>query len=332
MGKRALMIGIDAYAVKPLAGCVNDAKAVASLLSTNEDGSPNFDGVCLTSDRGVVTAVAMHDAIERLFTGPAVDVALLYFAGHGIVNDVTSQGYLVSQDGERPRWGIPLPEILELANKAFPKIRSSVIILDSCQSGYAGEVSGLGSQSSVSMLANGVTILTACDRSGSAAEVGDHGLFTSLFLDALRGGAADVLGRITPASVYSHVDQTLGDWEARPVYKANVQTFVVLREVEARVPKETLRSLSFWFRNPGDILSLDPSYEPNRGAEAAKLSHIPVDQKHVVIYEALQRCNRHGLVEPVDQPHMWHAAVFSTGCRLTALGQHYHRLGRMERI
>ena len=42
---------------------------------------------------------------------------------------------------------------------------------------------------------------------------------------------SDVIGRITPASVYALIDQTLGAWGQRPLYKANVQSFVTLREV-----------------------------------------------------------------------------------------------------
>ena len=42
--------------------------------------------------------------------------------------------------------------------------------------------------------------------------------------------------------------------------------------------------------------------------------------------------NRWKQSEPVDQPHMWHAAVYSTGCKLTALGAHYHNLAKLGRI
>ena len=41
--KKALIVGIDEYPDAPLKGCINDANAVAELLRTNGDGSPNFD-------------------------------------------------------------------------------------------------------------------------------------------------------------------------------------------------------------------------------------------------------------------------------------------------
>jgi len=55
--------------------------------------------------------------------------------------------------------GISLAELLGQANRAYPKIKSIVIILDSCQSGFLGEVAGLGTDE-LSILGSGVTILT----------------------------------------------------------------------------------------------------------------------------------------------------------------------------
>jgi hypothetical protein len=218
-----------------------------------------------------------------------------------------------------------------MANAAYPRINSTVIILDSCNSGYAGEIAGLGNEN-ISAIGSGVTILTACHRDGTAAENGGRGLFTSILLDGLSGASADILGRITPASVYSHIDQTLGAWEQRPIYKANVQTFITLRNVSPKIPPEVLRRFPTYFKNPTDVFSLDPSFEPDRGEEADNLKAIPINDENVRIYRELQMCNRHGLIVPVDQPHMWHAAIHSTGCKLTALGAHFRKLAEMGRI
>lgn len=48
--KRALVVGFDKYLKAPLTGCENDAVAVATVLKTNGDGSPNFAVELLTSD------------------------------------------------------------------------------------------------------------------------------------------------------------------------------------------------------------------------------------------------------------------------------------------
>lgn len=329
--KKALVVGIDDYdPPNQLGGCVNDAVEMASILETNGDGSPNFEVRRLISSEESVTSEKLHMAISELFQGEA-ETVVLYFAGHGILNEETNNGFLVTQDGRNPNWGVNLSGILQQANAAHPQIRSSVILLDSCQSGFMGEVTGLG-ESDVSAIGSGVTILTACHKQETAAEADGHGKFTDIMLDGLAGAASDILGRITPAALYAHVDQTLGAWEQRPIYKANVQSFVTLREVSPKVPKEVLRRLPTLFPTASHIFSLDPSFEPDRGEEAERLSDIPVNDDNFQVFRDLQRCNRHGLVVPTEHDHMWHSAVFSGGCRLTATGAHFRRLAEKKKL
>jgi hypothetical protein len=330
--KKALIVGIDDYdPPNALSGCVNDAVELSALLEANGDGSPNFDVRRIISSEGPVTSENLHEAIGELFTGDA-ETVVLYFAGHGIMDDETNNGYLVTQDGRNPNWGISLSGVIQQANKAHPRIKSTVILLDSCQSGFAGEVSGLGESGNVSHIGNGVTILTACHRQGVAAETNGHGKFTDIMIDGLGGAASDVIGRVTPASLYAHVDQTLGAWEQRPIYKANVQSFVSLREVSPKVPKEVLRRLPQYFPTASHVFKLDPSFEPDRGEEAQDLADIPVDEDNVRIYRELQKCHQHGLVTPTEHEFMWHTAVYSGGVRLTATGAHYRRLAEKKKI
>jgi hypothetical protein len=328
--RKALVVGIDKYPTSPLSGCENDAASVANTLEKNGDGSPNFDVKLITSGNTTVSNEVILSALEELFQGDA-ETALFYFAGHGIINEPTNAGYIVSQDGKKGSWGIALSDILTMANKAYPRIKSTVIILDSCNSGYAGEVAMLDNQS-IAAIGTGVTILTACHRNGTAEETSGGGLFTTLLLDGLSGSSADVCGRITPASVYSHIDQTLGPWEQRPIYKANVQTFVTLRNVAPKVPLEILRRLPTYFKSPTDQFPLDPSFEPDRQNIPENLRHIPVNDDHTRIFKELQLCNRHGLISPVDAEHMYYAAINSKACKLTALGAHFRMLAEMGRI
>jgi hypothetical protein len=218
-----------------------------------------------------------------------------------------------------------------MANNAYPRIKSTVIILDSCNSGFLGEVSGIKSEG-LTIICTGLTILTACHREGTAAEEGGRGLFTSILIDALSGASADICGRITPASIYSHVDQTLGPWEQRPIYKANVQTFITVRNVAPKIPLDVLRRLPTYFKNPTDRFPLDPTYEPDRKNIPEHLRSLPVNDDNVRVFKDLQLCNRHGLVVPVDADHMYYAAINSTSCRLTATGAHYRKLAETGRI
>jgi hypothetical protein len=328
--KKALVIGIDEYREHPLNGCVNDALAMGFALETAGNGDPNFSVRYLTSQDVEVTAEVLNEAVQELFSSDA-ETALLYFAGHGIINRETNSGHIVAQDGRVGGWGMALSEILALANKAYPKIKSSVIILDSCHSGYAGEIAALGNEH-VSLIGTGVTILTASHREGVAEEGIKHGLFTEIILDGLRGGAADILGNVTPAALYTLVDQTLGPWGQRPIYKANVQSFVTLRQVAPKIPREFLRELPILFPDEAAVLQLDPSYEPARDNVPDGVAAILPHPEHVRIFKGLQACNRNGLVVPVDADHMYYAAIESKGCRLTAIGAHYRKLAELKQL
>jgi hypothetical protein len=332
MQNRALIVGIDDYGSSSLTGCVKDAVGLAEALEVNADGSPNFGVRCLTSNDREITTKFLYDQIKELFATPC-DTAFFYFAGHGLLEKSMERGFLVTQDAADPNWGIQLNDIVTLANNAHDKIKSTVIMLDSCHSGIAG-AEALNGASDVSKIGTGLTILAACRTGEGAGEElhGGGGIFTNLVIDALRGGAADVLGRVTPAAVYAYIDQTLGAWGQRPVYKANVDSFVELRTIPPKVPRETIRQLPKWFEDVGSVYSLDPSYEEDRSGVPTNSKIADPDEKNVRIFKQLQNCNRNGLVVPVDAEHMYYAAINSTGCRLTASGAHFWRLAKKNRI
>jgi hypothetical protein len=253
---------------------------------------------------------------------------LLYFAGHGVFDFATENAVLVAQDGEDMHSGISLAEISALASKAARHIKSIVLILDCCQSGSAAELPATG----LSLLSTGLTILTSADRHQEANATKKGGVFTGLLMNALEGAAADVRGQITPAAVYSHIDQSLGAWHQRPIYKANVREFVILREVKPRVDDEVLDQLHHWFPSPSHVFALDPSFEADIAQDTA--SEFPEDmrRRNQAVFRALQQCNRYGLVEPVGADHMYYAAMNRAGCRLTALGQYYRELSAEGRF
>lgn len=318
--KKALVIGIDDYPGAPLKGCVNDASAVAELLKTNGDGAPNFD---VSLKLNVQTKADLLDLIDDLFKGEA-DATLLYFSGHG-----SEFGHLVTPDYKRKDLGVTMSEVLGYANKS--KCKNKIIILDCCYSGKFGE--SPVTQSNESTLGEGVTIMTASNRDEVASENNGQGLFTGLFLQGLRGSAADITGKITPAGIYSFIDQSLGSWQQRPVFKTNISHFIAIREIEPRVPKSILRKLKQYFSTPSDEFRLDPSFEFTNTLEC---NHEIVEpyaiQENVNLFKELQLFVSVGLVEPVDEEHMYFAAMRSKSCKLTALGLHYWRLSKDTRF
>src|SRR6266568_3378296 len=199
--RRALVVGIDNYPGAPLAGCVNDANAVASLLRTHEDGSPNFAVRTITQPTQTITRSTLRSAVSDLFSDhDEADVALFYFSGHGTENNLG--GFIVTPDAKQYDEGVSLVDVLTLANKS--KARESVIILDSCHSGHLGTVPAVNNEQV--HLREGVSILTAARAAQAAVEADGRGLFTELVCGALEGGAADVLGNTTVAGVYAYVD------------------------------------------------------------------------------------------------------------------------------
>jgi Caspase domain len=314
--RRALVVGIDDYASAPLAGCVNDANAVAALLAKHHDGSPNFDVKLLDAPPGRVTRPVLRENIEQLFEKPA-DIALFYFSGHGTENNLG--GFLVTQDAARYDEGVALTDVLTFANRS--PVREVVILLDSCHSGTLGQLPAI--ENDKANIREGVTIITASRSSEVAVETGGMGLFTSLVVAAFEGGAADAVGRVTVASVYDYVEESLGPWDQRPLFKSHVSTLVSLRNAKPAIDVAILRRLPEWFPRPDADFGLDPSYEPD--AE-------PPDEEHERIFRYLQRCRAAKLVEPVGEAHMYYAAMNSRSCRLTPLGRHYWRLANEGRV
>lgn len=311
--RKALIVGIDHYDhIGSLTGCLNDAQSVQGVLERHADGTPNFaqPRVMLGMAPGNgVTRGELKEAVRQLFADEH-DVVLFYFAGHGYLE--STGGYLCASDCRTGDDGLPLSDIMQFANGS--RARNKVIILDSCHSGALGQHALNDRAAEVT---EGVTILTASDKDQLAQEANGGGIFTGLLVDALNGAAADLMGRVTPGSVYAHIDQSLGTWSQRPIFKTNVRRFVSLRNVEPPLSGADLRRIAELFPGPGYHFQLGPSYEPE---------HPDADPALTAIFAILQRYNRVNLVVPVGAQHMYHAAVGSKAARLTATGEHYRRL------
>lgn len=323
--RKALIVGIDYYdGGSQLYGCVDDAHSLKAVLERHDGGSVNFDCKLLTGTSATerIDRDNLKDSVEELFKSDA-DIALFYFSGHGHIE--TTGGYLIATDSKRGDEGVALSDILTFANRSPAKNR--VIILDSCHSGIAGTPP---TENELTALSEGLTILTASTKDQYATEENGRGLFTTLMVDALNGSAANLTGDITPGSIYAHIDQSLGGWEQRPVFKTNVKEFVSLRKVSAPISITDLRQLIEFFPTPGFEFPLDPTYEPEmKGRDDGMPPPNPANTKKFAI---LQKYNRLNLLVPVDAPHMWHAAMESKACKLTVLGEHYRRLVEKDRI
>ena len=241
----------------------------------------------------------------------------------------TYGGYLVTPDFSQHNYGVTLQEVLEIANQS--KCKDKIIILDSCFSGFMGQLSTKGQR--VSEIGEGVTILTSSKADETSAEVNGRGLLTSLLEEGLAGAAADVLGNVTPGGLYAYVDKALGPWGQRPVFKTNVTRFTSLRNVEPQVDICIIRKLDEYFKEMDSLHALDPSYEWTNAPEIEHEMLEPyANKEHVAIFKELQKLESIGLVVPVDEDHRYYAAMHSKACKLTPMGQQYWKLAKEGRI
>lgn len=314
--RRALIIGIDNYPDCPLHGCVNDANKLQTILSRHHNGHVNFHCEIITSPPRRITRALLRENISELFQHPA-DVAFLHFSGHGTINGLG--GYLVTPDFCDYDVGIPMSEVLSLANQS--PVNDIFITLDCCHSGAFGTLPVVSDNKII--LADGVSVITATRSGQESLEEGGGGIFTSLLIEALDGGAAGLLGEVSAASIYAYIDNAMGAWDQRPMFKANVSRFIRLRESSPCLPVGLVQKLIEYFQLPAEPLPLSPEYEPEVE---------PHDETKEAVFRDLQKFRDTGLVEPVGADHLYYAAINSKACQLTTLGRYYWRLVNENKI
>jgi hypothetical protein len=307
--RRALVVGIDDYPDQPLSACSNDARRVHERLCVHADGSPSFESLLVCNPEQRVGRALLQELLERTLSLDA-DQAVFYFAGHGGVDE--AGGYLLAQDSHDGTDAIRMADVLRLANDS--PVRDVVILLDCCAAGALGH---LDHRNDRALIDEGLSIIAAARSSERAVERDGGGLFTSLLCEALDGGAADVRGLVTVASLYAYLDESLGSWEQRPQLKSYVSRLVPLRRCAPVVPDELLRRLPAFFPSADAPWALAPANDP------VVASSVPIERD---VLADLQRYRAATLVEPV--------AVGPAGeaYRLTPLGRRYHRLAVRRRI
>lgn len=299
--RKALLIGIDFYLNgNCLHGCVNDAVAMEAALELNHDQTRNFQCVSLLAHdrpdcRQVIDDKLLAKSIDWLFEGEP-EIALFYFSGHGSFTG--REGYLCPSNFANEYTGVPMANLIKAA--ANSRARHKLIILDCCHSGATG-VEYFSSQ--LSALPENTVILAGCAQEGYCAEVEGGGVFTGMFVEALEGAASNLLGEVTPGSIYAYIDKSLGAFEQRPVFKANVKSFICLKKNKPPIPMGELRRLVELFAEPDSERTL-----------ALESGEFPI----------LYSYWRNGLVAAEEDLHR--AAANSGKCTLTPMGRHYWRL------
>lgn len=342
---RALIIGIDEYDnLGSLSQACNDARKFSEAIRHNtfsDEPTRNFTIKSLGFDANLSANLKnISDGIDWLVASDT-DIALLYFAGHGIVEPDVGVSILAPKDATSHAPGIRFEDLMRRLSNSNSNIISKIIILDCCHSGSLGNHSGLGGAGDIATLPKGFTILTASQEGQLAREDDEGGVFTNCLLSGLHGAAADIRGRVTPASLYSHIDQLMAPLAQRPIYKANVQSFVQLKRVAPVIKDSVLIKFTDWFKEEDEYkYKLGPECEPNRDFYKERYTEVDVIPSKAKIYKNLQDCARAGLVKPTgwnshekrEILHMWEAAMEQQYCELTTLGLHYRKLVTLDLI
>lgn len=318
--RRALVIGIDHYDTFPRLRCaVNDAKRIAELLGRHDDRTKNYDVRLHVSGGGgpKLTRAFIRERCVELFDGFSGEV-VLYFSGHGA--QTTWGAVLASQDGTDGEVGVPMEDILLLANRS--QASDVVLIIDCCHAGELGNPPILqGLDTPIALIRDGLTIMAASRPNEPAYESDGHGMFTDALAEGLAGGAADHMGNVNAASLFLYADRMFDAWDQRPVYKSHASRVATLRRCVPSVSEDDLRSLRADFATRDAELALDPEYEADKAS-----ADTPERAKKYDDGRRYKRLRDRGLIETCEGDDLYFAAMDSHRIRLTLLGRYFWKL------
>jgi hypothetical protein len=212
-GRYALVVSSSRYSdplLTELEAPGHDARSLGTVLAAPEIG--DFEVTTLADE----PASKVMQEIEAFFDGRRrEDLVLLYFSGHGIL-DEGARLYFATSDTQvkRPRsTAVSADFVNELMREC--RSRRQVLMLDCCNSGaFARGIKAGGSIGTGERFeGRGRVVITATDALQYAFEGGRvegeaaGSVFTSVLVDGLRSGAADLNGdgSVTLDELYDYV-------------------------------------------------------------------------------------------------------------------------------
>ena len=194
-GRKALVVGINAYSSSPLHCCLNDATAVHEALQRMGFAS------MLVTDCDIKT----FDRAKGVFVNSLQpgDIAFFYFAGHGAEASTLSAGkhsssnwlYARQVPEERddlPRLAVDAHNLL--AEMEGRRTRFNALLLDCCRDDPLPTGNRSGSGGLASMDPKGSIVAFSCARGQTAAEQRSarHGIFTQCLLEHIETPGLDI--------------------------------------------------------------------------------------------------------------------------------------------
>jgi serine/threonine protein kinase/uncharacterized caspase-like protein len=222
----ALLIGVGRYrhGISPLGLAVRDARALARLLVDPDVCAFPRASVRLLADEKA-TRKGVARALSRWLPEEAqgADLALIYFAGHGVIepSGPGQEGYLLPHDADPTdlaRQALSMTELSQWISRI--SARAAVVCLDCCHAGaiLPGDGATLRGDRDLTLSPSvlerlggqGRFLIASCGRGQKSIEAEDlrHGLFTYHLIRGLRGEAARD-GRVTAGSLFAHVAEAV---------------------------------------------------------------------------------------------------------------------------
>jgi len=255
MGRRlGLIIGINSYqdaAFRPLQYAETDARALAQWLVNAKGG--NWSPADVQHVQG---AYATRELVETLIAQTCVNVAepgdlvLIYFAGHGFLDERTGDGYLALANTQynSPTTGVHLPSLME---KALGRSRASqvVFLFDYFQTGrlwnqrratpydsrpFLGPATLRGLQQTPNRM-----VFCSCRGNEHAPEAGERslGAFVYRVIVGLCGPASDpTTQQITMQRLHAYLSSSLGEQQRPQLFGQANQPVVLVGAMPSSPP------------------------------------------------------------------------------------------------
>jgi hypothetical protein len=194
MAKIALLIGVSEYGegIPPLSSALNDVEAMERVLQ-----NPNLGGFEQVERLLNPDAIAMRQAIQKLFKGASKDdLVLFFFSGHGITND-QEHLYLATKNTAKDDFeatAVDASFIQGQSNNCYAK--RQVLILDTCYSGsfrQGWRTKSVGVDIKKQLGAEGRVVLTSSSATQTSFEQEGStlSLYTQYLVEGIETGAAD---------------------------------------------------------------------------------------------------------------------------------------------
>ncbi len=201
----ALVVGVSKYGKLPdklqLPYAEADAQLMYTILISPEGGNFKVENVhVLTNEKATLANIRQEVNGWLPGVAKAEDRVLIYFAGHGFLDERTGKGYLAPSDIDLNNvrgTGFPMDELGQAMGGKI-RAKSKILLTDSCHSGAVTPEDTEALNHTLAKLQTSLFSLTASrdrERSFEGPDFGGgHGVFT-YFVARGMAGAADVTPR-----------------------------------------------------------------------------------------------------------------------------------------